>query len=353
MPAAKRRFYIPALDGLRAVAFLLVFFAHCGLDKVIPGGFGVTVFFFLSGYLITTLLRLEHRSRGSISLKNFYLHRARRILPPMYISLALCFLIARFARVADTGSLRGAISAVFYYFNYLELAGVPNLLPSGSGVLWSLMIEEHFYFVFPLIYLVFCRKAFSRYVQASLLAVACLLPLIWRFVLVFHFHTPLTTLPRWTYSASDARFDAILWGCVLAIACNPWFDDAAGILKRNKGRFAGAGLAVLFLSLAIRNPIFRETLRYSLQSVALFPIFYFVISTRSHWTSWLEWEPVKQLGQLSYAAYLIHFTLLSVAFSLFPRESRLITAPVCFLLTVLYAMLMRRFVERPLRKLVP
>src|SRR5215467_9759259 len=87
-------FYIPSLDGLRGIALLLVFIAHAGLDKVVPGGFGVTVFFFLSGYLITSLLRLEadHKS-GHISLADFYLRRVFRIWPLMYITVGIAYVL--------------------------------------------------------------------------------------------------------------------------------------------------------------------------------------------------------------------------------------------------------------------
>src|SRR5664279_4763278 len=82
-PPVRAAFHIPSLDGLRAVAFLMVFFGHVGAPGV-PGGFGVTVFFFLSGYLITTLLRIERERTGRVSLRLFYLRRALRILPPFY-----------------------------------------------------------------------------------------------------------------------------------------------------------------------------------------------------------------------------------------------------------------------------
>src|SRR5438132_14220471 len=82
-------FYLPSLDGIRAAAVILVFVAHAGLKERIPGNFGVTVFFFLSGYLITTLLRIEHERTGGISLKMFYLRRTLRIFPPFYLVLLL------------------------------------------------------------------------------------------------------------------------------------------------------------------------------------------------------------------------------------------------------------------------
>jgi peptidoglycan/LPS O-acetylase OafA/YrhL len=90
---ANRAFYLPCLDGIRGLAFLLVFVAHAGLGRLLPGGLGVTIFFFLSGYLITTLLRLEIEDTGTISLRNFYVRRALRILPPMYVTLCIVALL--------------------------------------------------------------------------------------------------------------------------------------------------------------------------------------------------------------------------------------------------------------------
>src|SRR5438105_2995303 len=80
-------FQIPSLDGIRAVSFLIVFLAHAGLERYVPGYFGLTVFFFLSGFLITTLLRREYDRTGSVSLSHFYLRRILRIFPPFYLVL--------------------------------------------------------------------------------------------------------------------------------------------------------------------------------------------------------------------------------------------------------------------------
>lgn len=91
--------YIPSLDGIRALAVTTVFVSHAGLSHIIPGGFGVTVFFFLSGYLITTLLRREHEKTGQISLKHFYLRRVYRIFPPMYLVMLLAIMLSVFGLV--------------------------------------------------------------------------------------------------------------------------------------------------------------------------------------------------------------------------------------------------------------
>src|SRR5258708_23783464 len=81
---ARKSLYIPSLDGIRAVSFMLVFLAHAGLEDKIPGGLGVTIFFFLSGYLITTLLRTEADQSGRISIRDFYLRRGLRLFPPLF-----------------------------------------------------------------------------------------------------------------------------------------------------------------------------------------------------------------------------------------------------------------------------
>src|SRR5438128_8479915 len=98
-PAASSGLYVPSLDGMRAIAFFFVFIAHAQPFKVLPGGFGVTVFFFLSGYLITSLLREEVRETGTIALTGFYLRRVLRIFPPWYFRVILVSLLAAAGRL--------------------------------------------------------------------------------------------------------------------------------------------------------------------------------------------------------------------------------------------------------------
>src|ERR1700710_2928965 len=91
LPTAVRA--IPSLNGLRAVAIGIVFLGHTGLPTFIKASTGVTIFFFLSGYLITTLLRKEADKRGTISIKDFYLRRVLRICPPLYIVLVIAIVL--------------------------------------------------------------------------------------------------------------------------------------------------------------------------------------------------------------------------------------------------------------------
>jgi peptidoglycan/LPS O-acetylase OafA/YrhL len=344
--------YLPSLDGIRACAFMLVFFAHAGLDKVVPGGLGVTIFFFLSGYLITTLLRREFASTAEISIKRFYIRRSLRILPPMYLTLGLACFVVSFLPSMRSATWLGILSALGYFYNYANLIhSDPARLPAGIGVIWSLMIEEHFYLVFPFAYSKLLRSRLTRYQQGALLGSLCLGALLWRCCLVLVLHTPVLTLPRWTYSATDARFDSILWGCILAIVWNPTFGDGSPRLNRNAGKLAAGGLLLLAATLMIRNPILRETARYSLQSIALLPIFYYCVAQPHAWMNRaLQWPTLRWIGWLSYSMYLIHeffFELIEDRF----HPGAPVKAVIVFALAVLYALILRYLVEQPSRGL--
>jgi peptidoglycan/LPS O-acetylase OafA/YrhL len=352
-----KEFYIPALDGIRAVAFLLVFVAHLGLNRVVPGGFGVTVFFFLSGYLITTLLRIELTKTGKISLKTFYLRRCRRILPPMCITLAIGALLGFLGVLESSGSMKGFLGVILYYFNYARFFQHGSALPTGMGVTWSLMIEEHFYFFFPLLYVWFQRKSFSRNFQTSILLSLCVAGLAWRLILVYLLHVeiagPGDDAHLWTYIATDARFDAILWGCILAISDNPWYRDDAGLswIEHYKGYLALLGAGFIGFTFLYRDAAFRQTARYSIQSACLYFVFYYCIATRKSWVSrLLDVRPLRKIGQHSYAMYLIHYSVIE-ALIWHLHLSLVPLALLSFAITFLYALLMRRFVEDPLRRL--
>jgi len=350
----KSAFYMPALDGIRGIAFLLVFFSHSeALGNIIPGGLGVTIFFFLSGYLITTLLRIEVEKTGTLSLKKFYLRRARRILPPAYITLAFAYLLGYLGILSSRGSRPALLAVFFYYYNYFDLLSHSLNLPTGLDVVWSLMIEEHFYLLFPLIYLLVSRKLSPR-AQALVFTGACAMGLLWRYILVYALHTS-TTHRAWTYSATDSRFDSILLGCILAIASNPWFqkDRDSSFMKARKGTWALTGLFALFVSLLWRNPDFRETARYTLQGIALFPIFFYCGAAKGGMLlRVLECKPLKTVGHLSYSMYLIHYLVLKTLLDHFSLGT-LANTCVALALTTIYAMIMRKFVEKPLHKLIP
>jgi peptidoglycan/LPS O-acetylase OafA/YrhL len=302
-------FHIPSLDGIRAASFLMVFVAHAGLDDLVPGGFGVTVFFFLSGYLITTLLRTEWEQSGTVSLKQFYLRRVLRILPPFYLTLLLATVGACLGVVP--GAFNGPTLAAqsFHFANYW-IVRHGYLGPSGTGIYWSLAVEEHFYLAFPLLFLTLRRRRSSAARQVVVLYAICAAELAWRCVLAYGLHVPTDR----TYVATDTRIDSILFGCALAVYGNPVLDGPSRFSETAwKWAFLPIGVGVLLFTFVFRDDEFRETFRYSLQGLALTPLF--VTAMR-----YPRWAPFRVLntriasffGVLSYSLYLVHHVILGV-----------------------------------------
>jgi peptidoglycan/LPS O-acetylase OafA/YrhL len=347
-PKAHAAVHIPSLDGIRAISFLLVFVAHVGLEKIVPGGLGVTIFFFLSGFLITTLMRDEYHRNGSVNLRHFWIRRTLRILPPFYIVLigAILFALAFF----PAGSLSfPAVSAQLLHFtNYWVVYHGFDQQPPGTGVYWSLAVEEHFYLVFPWLYVGMRRLKLSGAHQAILLWAICALALLWRYVLVLHFHVS----ENRTYMASDTRIDSILFGCALAVWYNPVLDKAALNERLWKHWVVPVAVAVLLLCLVFRSPAFRETARYSLQGVALTLIFIAAITFHDWWPFRLmNTRPLMFLGTLSYSLYLVHQVVI-FGLDLTPLELHPVArAVVAFAISVGFSWTLYVFVEKPCARL--
>jgi peptidoglycan/LPS O-acetylase OafA/YrhL len=336
--------YIPSLDGMRAIAFFFVFIAHAQPFKVLPGGFGVTVFFFLSGYLITSLLREEARKTRTISLKSFYLRRVLRIFPPCYLTVIIVTALAAAGTLYNRESYASLVSAFLYFSNYWNILG--RNLPAGLGILWSLAVEEHYYLLFPLLYAWFVRRSIGRRHQAAVLIALCLAALAWRCYRSFVMHSSWENI----YEGTDTRFDSILAGCVLAIVANPRLDDRVEWLTKHAVALAWGGAAIIVLCFAYRNPLFRDTVRYTLLEIGLMPIFFFVTLPRRNFVvRCLEWRVLRHLGQLSYSMYLIHHTLFHHFYHYY-RPSVLLAAAI-LVLTVVYAQAMRTFVELPIQRM--
>jgi peptidoglycan/LPS O-acetylase OafA/YrhL len=288
---------------------LWVFLAHAGLAEWgVPGNLGVTVFFFLSGYLITTLLRMEIEKSGGINLRAFYLRRVLRIFPPMYLVLAIASILCFVGVLEGSLELDAVLAQVFHLTNYyIVSAGWWDGRAPGTWVYWSLAVEEHFYIVFPVFYLALLRLMPSRHRQLLVLLGLCAMALAWRLVLVLWFDASKDR----TYVATDTRVDSILFGCALAIYGNPTLDSSRISDRWWKAVLVPLGIIGLALSIIIRHPQFQETLRYTIQGLALVPLF--VVAVR-----YPEWGPCRALnigwlrfvGALSYSLYLMHTTVI-------------------------------------------
>lgn len=300
---------IPALDGFRAIAIWFVMLSHVGLEWVIPGQFGVTLFFFLSGYLIITLLRREFLRDGTASMKAFYFRRAVRILPPLAFAIALA------TAFSLTGLIRplyypGLITDALFLSNYLPLSGVPIGL-------WSLAVEEHFYVFFPAIALL-CFMTGGARSCAIFCAAACVLTLGIRLFEVTRLDD-LTNMTFWTHT----RIDSILFGAMLACWNNPVLD----VKDRMPSRWVSYAIAVTLLAVTFvfRDEVFRQTFRYSIQGIGLFLLFNAAIRDAGFARRLLDNWPMRMVALLSYTLYLVHLILVTAGK---PFEATLGIVPV-------------------------
>jgi len=287
------RKHLPGLDGIRAIAVSLVILYHCGLP--VPGGTGVLLFFVLSGFLITWLLLEEANGSGTVSLRHFYARRALRILPAFYLYTvaALAYLWLRH-RPVDYSQLTAAL---LYFNNYWQgIHGDPN---TGFSHTWSLAVEEQFYLLWPVLFLLLWRNPRR---MAWSLAVAIGVVWIYRLVLLFGFHVN----QGYLYEAFDSRADSLTLGCLLAVLLHSGF--AARFFHLVCGGPWMAALTVLLFvvsTLAEQSAGFdyRDTVGFAVNGTLSFLLIAQTIAGQD-WAGLLNRAPVRYLGRISYALYL-------------------------------------------------
>lgn len=323
--------YNPALDGVRAVAVFAVVFFHC---DVLSGGFiGVDVFFVLSGFLITTLLRSELQETGRIGLGRFYWRRALRLWPALLLMLSAYAVFAP-DFLADTVVWRDVLLSGFYLSDYSQAFW---RVPENLGHTWSLAVEEHFYLLWPLV-IIGCGSMTNR--RASLVfGGAFLLATLWRCFDLF-------TWLSWgrTYFRFDTRLSGLLIGALVAVL--PWRPKT----HTSSNAIAGIGLAVLALALVTFEwrTLSPLTIGLSVTELAAAALVVSLIGDRqSVVAKALAWRPVVYVGLLSYSIYLWHYP---IARALRDQFEPAVTVTVVSALSLLIAALSYEFVEKPIRR---
>jgi peptidoglycan/LPS O-acetylase OafA/YrhL len=341
MSAASR---IPSLDGIRGAFMLVVFMAHAEIGEFWPGRFALTIFFFLSGFIITTLMRSEFERSRTVSFRRYYLRRIYRIFPPLYIVLAIAALLTWIGLLSDRVTLTGALAQVLHFTNYYGLLNGRFEFFQGTALMWSLAVEEHFYLLFPLLFLPLIKRiSYER--LALVFGGLCIAVLAWRCQLYFGFGVK----TNWAFLATDSRMDSILYGCIMGVWFNPSKDKPVSFSILSKVIILLISLAVIIFTLVYKDPAFQRTVMFSLQGVALFPIFYLAIM-HPDWVffRWLNWKPLVWLGLISYTFYLSHAIALHLA--TYISDEPWSKALLGFIITLLFSALMYRYIEIPLAK---
>lgn len=341
--AAKGAGRIPSLDGWRAIAAVLVVVGHADL---LPGAltlFSVTFFFFLSGYLITTLMLDELERTGSLDVGKFLVRRLLRLTPPLVVTLGFAYLFAHLGWISGGTDPLGFASFLLYFHNYHHLAGsAPDSVPLGLGIYWSLAVEQHFYLVFPAIVLVFWRTGRFAWLP-WFLACLCTMVLGWRAHLWIADQVDFGRV----YYATDTRIDSILYGCILALWQRRAVRSPADMPIPLRNPWLAVGAVSLAVSFLVRDMGFRTVAQFTLQGLALMPLFLCSVRFPKHFLfAVLNHRFMVRLGELSYSVYLVHFVvILNIHRLVADRVAGLVLSVA---ITLAYALAMERFVERPL-----
>lgn len=353
----KKRRYITGLDGIRAIAVIMVLAYHLKLALFKSGFLGVTVFFVLSGYLITGILIFEVEEEGTIDLKNFWLRRIRRLVPAvMSMAVVIIFVSAVVNRVIFTKGCKDFLASVLGFNNwwqifnkvsYFEAAGVP----SPFTHCWSLAIETQFYLIYPLILLGIYKLAKSRgegrAKRGLLFAGVTLLLALISVILMIVLFDPQQDASR-VYYGTDTRAFSLLFGALLAILWE--YPMVPRRLSASVNMVLGSvSFAVLLvMTIAINGSSNFWYRGGQFFGTILTVLMVYAVSGRKTWLSRFLSHPVlKWIGDRSYSIYLWHYPII-LLISKGIKASWWITL-IEIVLSVVLAELSYRFIETPIR----
>ena len=355
--------YLPSIDSLRALAVLAVIIYHIDVNYL-PGGFlGVDLFFVLSGYLISSLIIKEYKKTGTLNLYNFYIRRARRLLPAVYFMITVCLVFmvlfnGVLLRKSHLDAVFGYIYSsnwwyIFHKLDYFDSFGAQ----SPFKHLWSLAIEEQFYMFFPLIFLIFNRRKKEEGEASSLnknflyIVLGLILISLVTHILLFD----INNINR-IYFGTDTRAFSLLVGVVGALVypmdklSSPTNVKESVLYSVVSLTSISTLIAIMFYTSEYNTWLYRG----GFLLVAVLGLIIIISSGKQHTfiSKALSFRPIVFIGKISYSLYLWHFPIIVLTTPVSEiGNPNLFYVTLRIILTFIAATLSYLFVETPIRKL--
>jgi peptidoglycan/LPS O-acetylase OafA/YrhL len=347
--------YQPNLDGLRAISVIAVIFYHAGFGWMHGGFLGVEVFFVVSGYLITSLLLEETAATGGVQLRQFWMRRARRLLPALFtVLIAIGVWVALFGTAQQQSDLhRDYLPGIFYFANWGQIVGGAQYFGNFSPLrhLWSLAVEEQWYLMWPITFVFLTRRKRSR-VQTgrSILGVAVgMMVLTWWLASASVLTSDRVNL---LYLSTFTRSSGLLLGAGAAFLWRPWKAKAAPSSRAGSVlSIVGLGAAALLVyAFTVVHLTERSMYRWQLASVSVLSLVAIavVVHPAATWSrSFFGSRPLVAIGKRSYGVYLWSWPISVLCGAYDGTWTKFIMA---MSITVVISEFSYTYIETPIRK---
>jgi peptidoglycan/LPS O-acetylase OafA/YrhL len=360
-PVKRNQRYMPGLDGLRAIAVLAVIAFHLGFDWAPGGMLGVGVFFTLSGYLISDILLAQLNSRGRIQLAKFWLARARRLLPALFLMLVIVTAWVTIFGPAQPDQFRkGVLSAVFYVNNWEQIFADVSYFARFEAEgpldhLWSLSVEEQFYILWPFLLLAGTKIVRERPLPSGVrprLALLTIAGAVAASILMFVLYEP-SLDPSRIYFGTDTRAGGLLFGAALAMVwpSRKLSRRIAPQARNTLDAMGAAGLAIIALMIWRTGELSAFNYRggFVILSLATVMVLMPLTHPACRLGTWLGARPLRWVGVRSYGIYLWQTPIIVLTSPQGIHGESLVRSLLQVAAIFAIAALSWRFVEEPIR----